>query len=37
MLDGCDGDESDGGLDDRAQVLMGGKFVVVVFAIEVAI
>jgi len=30
--DGCDG-----GLDDRAQVLTGGKLVVVVFAMEVAI
>ena len=27
---------NDGGLDDRAQVLTGGKFVVVVFAMEVA-
>ena len=26
----------DGGLDDRAQVLTGRKFVVVVFAMEVA-
>ena len=28
--------EDDGGADDRAQVLTGGKFVVVVFAMEVA-
>ena len=26
----------DGGLDDRVQVLAGGKFIVVVFAMEVA-
>ena len=26
---------SDGGADDRAQVLTGGKFVVVVFAMEI--